>query len=116
MNKERFDLSALAHQFNSLDHISLNKDNAWDQRDDSSTEDSPENLLKQILEEIGEIKKEEFDWSNRLREDVGLDSLDMVELVMVCERDFMISLPDNEWLSVRTANDLLSLIRQKLPV
>lgn len=116
MNKERFDLSALAHQFNSLDHISSNNDKAWNQENDSSTESTPETLLQQIIEEIGEIKKENFDWSDRLKEDVGLDSLDMVELVMVCERDFLISLPDNEWLSVRTGNDLLTLIRQKLPV
>ncbi|MDX2286730.1 MAG: phosphopantetheine-binding protein [Bacteroidia bacterium] len=70
--------------------------------------------LKTILLEIAECDPALYRSDARIREDLMLDSLDMVELVMICERDFGLILPDREWLPVRTVGELEQLLRSKL--
>jgi acyl carrier protein len=47
---------------------------------------------------------------SRLIEDADLDSLDLVELVMTCEDEFQIEIPEDRLLAVSTVNDILLLI------
>ena len=50
-----------------------------------------------------------------LEADLGLDSIDMVSLIMQVERRFRIHLSHEELNSVVTAGDLLDLIADKVP-
>jgi acyl carrier protein len=43
-------------------------------------------------------------------DDLGLDSLDIVELVMALEEEFGISIPDEEAESIKTVGDAISFI------
>jgi acyl carrier protein len=45
-------------------------------------------------------------------DDLGADSLDLVELVMALEEDFDISIPDEEVESIRTVGDAVAYIEQ----
>ena len=47
---------------------------------------------------------------SRLIEDADLDSLDLVELVMACEDEFQIEIPEDRLIAVSTVNDILLLI------
>lgn len=47
---------------------------------------------------------------SRLIEDADLDSLDLVELVMTCEDEFQIEIPEDRLIAVSTVNDILLLI------
>lgn len=69
------------------------------------------NKNKEIFIEI--LKKystSSFDESSRLKEDIKLDSLDLVELVLECEETFDIMLPEHDLHSVATVEDILRLI------
>ncbi len=46
----------------------------------------------------------------RLKEDIKLDSLDLVELVLECEEQFGIEIPEKKLYKVSTVNDIMSLI------
>lgn len=47
---------------------------------------------------------------SRLIEDADLDSLDLVELVMTCEEEFQIEIPEHRLIAVSTVYDILLLI------
>ena len=47
---------------------------------------------------------------SRLIEDADLDSLDLVELVMTCEDEFQIEIPEDRLIAVSTVHDILLLI------
>ncbi|GGG38978.1 phosphopantetheine-binding protein [Hymenobacter glacieicola] len=48
--------------------------------------------------------------TSRLHEDVGLDSIDMVELVINLEHRFHIEIPDPELEDLRTVQDVLDCV------
>jgi acyl carrier protein len=51
-----------------------------------------------------------------LQKDLGLDSLDTVEMTVGLEDRFDIEIPDEELENVRTVNDAIDLIEQKAAV
>jgi len=51
----------------------------------------------------------------RLREDLKLDSLEIVELVMEIETELRIEIPDNDYAHIRTVGDLLRYLRNLRP-
>ena len=55
-------------------------------------------------------KKEQITPASRLVEDLGADSLDVVELIMAFEDEFGISLPDEDIASMKTVGDVVSYI------
>jgi len=48
------------------------------------------------------------------REDLGADSLDIVELVMEFEKEFNIDIPDEDAEKLRTVGDALGYLNQKV--
>ncbi|TGE10584.1 acyl carrier protein [Hymenobacter fodinae] len=52
----------------------------------------------------------------RLQEDIGLDSFDLVELVMNMEHRFHIEIPDPELENLRTVQDVLNCVDSHLSV
>lgn len=49
-----------------------------------------------------------------IRDDLGADSLDEVEICMEVEKEFNISIPDSEFENVKTVNDLYECIEKFL--
>ena len=52
----------------------------------------------------------------RLQEDIGLDSIDLVELVINIEHRFHIEIPDPELENLRTVQDVLDCVDAHLSV
>jgi acyl carrier protein len=46
-------------------------------------------------------------------EDLGLDSLDLVDMIMKLEEEFGISIPDEDLDKIRTVKDAINYIREK---
>jgi long-chain acyl-CoA synthetase len=69
-----------------------------------------EDALIQALRAMPGAQVENVSDVSRLSEDIGLDSLGMVELQSVLEQQFAVEIPDDPWQQVRTIGDLRSLI------
>ena len=48
-----------------------------------------------------------------LHDDLGADSLDVVELVMALEEEFNISVPDEDVENIRTLRDIVSYLHKR---
>ena len=70
-------------------------------------------VFKELVLDIAEKEEEDFYSEARFKEDLGLDSLDMVELVMYCEKEFAISMKDHEWQSLKKIGEFIELIEKK---
>lgn len=64
-------------------------------------------LADQLGLEENEIKPE-----SKLKEDLGADSLDMVELIMAMEEEFDVEIPDEEAQNIRTVADAVNYVEQ----
>jgi acyl carrier protein len=70
-------------------------------------------LLKLVQEEMGESDAILTD-DQDIRESLGLDSVDVVGLVMRVEREFRIRLTPEELATVKRVGDLLDVMEAKL--
>ena len=71
------------------------------------------NRVKKVtVEELG-VKEEEVTESASFQEDLGADSLDVVELVMALEDEFGIDIPDEEVGEIKTVGDAVAYIEKK---
>ena len=60
------------------------------------------------------VKEEEAVSEASFQEDLGADSLDVVELVMAFEDEFGIDIPDEEVGEIKTVGDAVNYIGKKL--
>ena len=70
-------------------------------------------MEKKIVDLIAEKlckKKDQVTLTARLVEDLGADSLDVVELIMAFEDEFGVSLPDEDISSMKTVGDIVNYI------
>jgi acyl carrier protein len=72
------------------------------------------NRVKKVtVEELG-VKEEETVETASFTEDLGADSLDVVELVMAFEDEFGIDIPDEEVNEIKTVGDAVTYISKKV--
>ena len=62
-------------------------------------------VAEQLEKDINDVKGE-----SSFIEDLGADSLDIVELVMKMEEEFSIEIPDEEAEKIKTVNDVVQYI------
>jgi acyl carrier protein len=72
------------------------------------------NKLRELLVDQLDVAAEEIGLDARLIEDLGADSLDVVELVMAIEEAFEVTIDDGESEQVATFGDAVELVRSKL--
>lgn len=70
-----------------------------------------EKVRKLIVEKIG-IEKDAVTLDASFIEDLGCDSLDVVELVMTLEEEFNIEVPDEELEKLVTVGDVVEYIEK----
>ena len=66
-----------------------------------------------IVEELG-VEREKLTGEASFMEDLGVDSLDTVELVMAFEKEFDIDIPDEDAEKMRTVGDAMKYLHEKL--
>lgn len=69
--------------------------------------------VKKLLAEQLNIAPDKVDLKSRVIEDLGADSLDVVEMLMVLEDEFNITVSDEESLELKTVGDIVNLIDSK---
>jgi acyl carrier protein len=74
---------------------------------------SVEEKVKQIIVEQLGVDEAQVDGSASFVEDLGADSLDIVELVMAFEEAFEIDIPDEDAEKIRTVKDAIEYIQNK---
>lgn len=72
--------------------------------------------IERVIEEIGGSSEPASDPTLSLADDLGFDSLDMIELVLVLEERFLVTLDDHADENWRTVGDVLSAMSAALPV
>ncbi len=66
--------------------------------------------LKEIIAEQLEIDAEEIAYESNILDDLGADSLDVVDLVMSVEDEFGIEVPDEALKDIRTVEEMVKYI------
>lgn len=70
------------------------------------------NKIKEIIVEKNDIEISDVKDDSNFQTDLGLDSLDRVELTMALEKEFQVTLSDEEAEKALTVNDFTSIIEQ----
>lgn len=72
-----------------------------------------QNLYKFVVDSNFIDSDKPFQADSRFEEDLGLDSLDQVEMIMFLEEELDVYLKDEETEHVRTVRDLITLVSTK---
>jgi acyl carrier protein len=70
--------------------------------------------VKDIIEKELGVEREKLTSEASFIEDLGADSLDIVELVMEFEKEFNIDIPDEDAERLRTVGDALAYLNEKV--
>lgn len=70
--------------------------------------------VKNILVEQLGVDEEEVTAEASIVDDLGADSLDVIEVVMACEEEFGIEIPDADAENVKTVADVVSYVEGRL--
>ncbi len=70
-----------------------------------------ESQVKEIIVEQLDVKPEDVDESKTFTEDLGADSLAIVELVLALEEKFEVKIPDDEVDKIKTVGDAIAYIK-----
>ena len=71
---------------------------------------SPFDQVKKIVKEQLGVEEEEIQMSSTFVDDLGADSLDIVELIMAFEEEFNIEIPDEKAEKIKTVEDVVKYI------
>lgn len=70
--------------------------------------------IKDVIEKELGVEREKLTDGASFIEDLGADSLDIVELVMEFEKEFNIDIPDEDAEKLRTVGDAIAYLNGKL--
>ncbi|CAT05348.1 putative Acyl carrier protein homolog [Mesomycoplasma conjunctivae] len=69
-------------------------------------------MQKKIYEKLRKYTKKSFNDNSNIRE-IGIDSLDFIQIITHFEDEFEISVTDDELLDIKTVGDIVLLINKK---
>ena len=72
-----------------------------------------EEKVKSLIASQLNIPVEKVEDGSRLVEDLGADSLDIVEMLMTLEEEFGISIPDEETVNMKTVAEIIKVVESK---
>lgn len=71
-----------------------------------------ERVVDIVCENLG-VNKDQVTRATKFQEDVGADSLDIVELVMELEEEFEITIPDDHAEKIKTVGEAIDYIERE---
>lgn len=71
-----------------------------------------EKIKDLLVDQLG-VDEDEISMGTSLMEDLGIDSLDLVELIMAIEQEFDIEIPDEDVEGIHTVGDVVNYVKQK---
>jgi len=72
-----------------------------------------ERVRKILVDQLGDISEAEVTPAASIVDDLGADSLDVVEIVMALEEEFEIEIPDEEAEKIKTVQQIVDYIDEK---
>ncbi len=72
-----------------------------------------EQLIRKIVAKQLDVTEEQVTDEARFIDDLGADSLDIVELVMTIEEEFDIEIPDEAAEKITTVGDAIAYVKEK---
>ena len=69
--------------------------------------------IRNILEEYVDVPKEEITMDTNLLNDLGLSSLDVVNIIVAFEDEFEIEIPDRKLSEIVTIADVVKLLQDE---
>ena len=73
-----------------------------------------EERVKKLLVKLFDMKPEEVNLEANLNDDLGMDSTEMVELVVALEKEFKIGIEDGEITNKHCVSDVVRIVKDKL--
>ena len=70
--------------------------------------------IKEILAAQLDVDAEEMSLDTKIADDLGADSLDVVELLMAIEDEFSVEIPDEEIEKLKTIGDVVEYIQNNM--
>lgn len=70
--------------------------------------------IKEIISEQLGVSEDVITMETSFADDLGADSLDLVELVMALEEEFDVEMPDDEIENIKTVSDAVSFLKSLL--
>ena len=75
---------------------------------------SVEQKVKEIIQESLCVDNSDVTSNAKLKDDLGADSLDVVELIMAMEEEFNMEIQDDETETLETVGDVVAFISKKV--
>lgn len=70
--------------------------------------------VKSIIIEQLDVEEDKVTMDAVIQDDLGADSLDIVDLVMAFEEEFDVEIPDDQVENVKTVGDIVKFIEDKV--
>lgn len=69
--------------------------------------------VKELIAEQLDVKADEITETSNIQDDLGADSLDVVDLVMALEDEFDVEIPEDQVENIKTVGDIVKFIEDK---
>ncbi len=69
--------------------------------------------VKEIIAEQLDVKADDISETSNIQDDLGADSLDVVDLVMAIEDEFDVEIPEDQVENIKTVGDIVKFIEEK---
>ena len=70
--------------------------------------------IRSILAEQFDVEKESITLETNIQEDLGADSLDVVELISLLEEEFDFEIPDEDVENLKTVDGIVTFIEENM--
>lgn len=69
--------------------------------------------VKELISEQLDVKADDITEASNIHDDLGADSLDVVDLVMALEDEFDVEIPEDQVENIKTVGDIVKFIEDK---
>lgn len=80
----------------------------------SKLQDYHKDKIKEIISDLSGFPEETVNDEIELKDGLGLDSLDVVELMMRFEEEFDCNIPDEDYADVKTVGDVFKVVENRI--
>jgi len=77
-------------------------------------EDLEKDKIKEIMSDLSGFSDEQIREEVELKDGLGLDTFDILEIIVNCEKEFDCNIPDEDWNYVKTVGDVFKIVENRI--